>query len=67
MSAITSTKLFGSFSAAVVIFSAHAAARSRSILPAAIRTATRRKFSINAKRSMMGMAHNSPNLSVLTV
>ena len=31
----------------------------------ATRAPTRRKFSINARRSMMGMAHSSPSLSVL--
>jgi hypothetical protein len=34
---------------------------------AATRAATRRRFSISARRSMIGTAHNSPSCSVLTV
>ena len=47
--------------------SAQASARSRSVLPARCRAATRRRFSISARRSMMGIAHNSPSLSGVTV
>ena len=50
-----------------VIWSAQESARFRSIRPAAMRAATRRRFSINARRSMMGMAHNSPSLRAVTV
>jgi len=66
MSAITRIRLFGSFSAISIIWSAQESARFRSILPAALRAATRRRFSIKARRSMMGMAHNSPNLRAVT-
>ena len=62
ISAITRIRLFGSFSAISVIWSAHEPASSRSVIPTATRIATRRKFSSSARRSMMGMAHNSPNL-----
>ena len=54
MSAITRIRLFGSCSATSIIWSAHAAARLRSIVPAAIRAPTRRRFSISASRSMIG-------------
>ncbi len=66
MSAITSIRLFGSFSAVSVIWSAQVPARFRSAQPAAMRTATRRRFSINASRSMIGIAHSSPSLSAVT-
>jgi hypothetical protein len=56
MSAMTRTRLFGSRSAVSIIRSAHSLARSRSSLPAATRTPTRRRFSIKASRSMIGMA-----------
>ena len=67
MSAITRIRLFGSFSATSVIWSAQESARFRSILSAATRVATRRRFSINARRSIIGMAHNSPNVRAVTV
>ena len=41
-------------------------ARSRSRVLVATRAPTRRRFSISARRSMMGIAHNSPNLSAVT-
>ena len=67
MSAITRIRLLGSLSAVSIIWFAQASARLRSIVPAAIRAPTRRRFSISARRSMMGMAHNSPSLSGVTV
>ena len=67
MSAITRIRLFGSFSAVSVICSAHWAARFRSIMPAAIRAPARLRFSISARRSMIGIAHNSPNVRKVTV
>src|SRR3972149_371397 len=60
MSAITRIRLFGSFSATSVIWSAQESARFRSVLSRVIRAPTRRRFSISARRSMIGMAHNSP-------
>jgi hypothetical protein len=50
----------------LTILPAQSVAKSRSRLAAAIRTATRRKFSISASRSISGRAHNSPSLSVST-
>ena len=66
MSAMTRIRLFGSRSAVSIIRSAQALARSRSDLPAAIRTPTRRRFSIKASRSMIGMAQSSPSFNVVT-
>ena len=67
MSAITRIRLLGSRPATPTISSAQARALSRSIAPVAMRTATRRRFSMSASRSMMGMAHNSPSLRGTTV
>ena len=66
MSAITRIRLLGSCRATSIISSAHTAARLRSTVPLAIRLPTRRRFSISASRSMMGMAHSSPILSGVT-
>ena len=66
MSAITRIRFFGSFSATSVILSAQLSARLRSIRSAASSAATRLRFSINASRSMMGMAHNSPSFKAVT-
>ena len=66
MSAITRIRLFGSLSAISIIWSAQESAKSRSAVPAAIQAATRRRFSISARRSMMGIAHNSPKLRAVT-
>jgi hypothetical protein len=60
-------RLLGSLMATSIIWSAHVAARLRSIVSAAILAATRRRFSISASRSMIGIAHNSPILSGVTV
>ena len=67
MSAITKTRFFRSFSATSDIWSAQLPANSRSAMLAATRSATRRRFSINARRSMMGIAHSSPNFRGVTV
>ncbi len=67
MSAITRIRLLGSFSAISIIWSAHTFARSRSARAVAMRTPTRRKFSISAKRNMIGIAHSSPSFSAVTV
>ena len=67
MSAVTKIRLLGSFSATAIIWSAHSWARFRSIRSAAMRVPARRRFSIRARRSMMGMAHNSPSFRVVTV
>ncbi|MNZ46193.1 hypothetical protein D3C78_638690 [compost metagenome] len=67
MSATLSTMLFGSHSAASVIRSAQSSARLRSFHFAMTREATRRRFSIKARRSMIGIAHNSPRVSGVTV
>jgi hypothetical protein len=66
MSAITRIRLFGSCSATSIISSAQASARLRSVAPAAMRAATRRRFSMSARRSMMGMAQSSPILRGVT-
>ncbi len=66
MSAVSNIRLFGSFSEITTICSAQRAARSRSMEPAATRAPTRRRFSISARRSMMGMAHNSPSVRTVT-
>ncbi|MBK7332822.1 MAG: hypothetical protein IPI87_10825 [Betaproteobacteria bacterium] len=67
MSAMTRMRLLGSLPATSSISSAHAAARLRSTMAAAIRAPTRRRFSMSARRSMMGIAHSSPSLSGVTV
>ena len=63
MSAVTRIRLFGSCSATSIIWSAQSSARLRSLVAAAMRAATRRRFSISARRSMIGMAHSSPSFS----
>ncbi|EXI71315.1 MAG: hypothetical protein AW07_03758 [Candidatus Accumulibacter sp. SK-11] len=67
MSAITRMSVFGSLAAVSIIRSAHIVARFRSALPAAIRRPTRRRFSMTASRSMIGIAHSSPSFSAVTV
>ena len=67
MSAMTRIRLFGSLSALSIIRSAQLLARLRSVRPTAMRTATRRRFSMTARRSMIGVAHNSPSLSGVTL
>ena len=47
--------------------SAQVPASSRSTQPAATRTLTRRRFSITASRSMMGIAYSSPSSRGVTV
>ncbi len=48
-------------------WSAHRRASSRSSIPAVTLPTMRRRFSSNARRSMMGTAHNSPKESGLPV
>ena len=67
MSAVTRIRLLGSARATAAIRSAQDAARSRSIRAAAIRALTRRRFSMSARRNMMGIAHNSPSFKSVTV
>ena len=67
MSAITRTRLFGSRSTIAVILSAQESARFRPMLALAMRAPTRRRFSMSARRSMIGIAHSSPRLSGVTV
>ena len=67
MSAMTRIRLFGSVSTVSIIRSAQMLARFRSTRPTERRTATRRKFSMTARRSMIGVAHNSPSLSGETI
>ena len=62
----TRTKSVGFSSTTPTMRSAQSPARSRSRRVDAIRTATRRKFSISASRSISGSAHNSPSLSGAT-
>jgi hypothetical protein len=66
MSASTRIKSVGFRSTTLTIRSAHSLARSRSRRADAIRTATRRRFSINASRSISGSAQSSPSLSAST-
>ena len=63
MSATTNTTLLGSVPAVVVIASAQRAASLRSLQSSITRAATRRRFSISARRNMIGTAHSSPSLS----
>ena len=63
MSATTRTTFFGSSAAIRVMASAQRVARRRRFLSRVTRTAMRLRFSINARRSMIGTAHNSPRLS----
>ncbi len=63
MSAMTRIRSLGRSSAACNMREAQVSARSRSSSAAATRTATRRRFSISARRSMIGNAHSSPSLS----
>ena len=62
MSARIRMSPFGSVSAVSIIWSAQTSAIPRSVTPLATRTATRRRFSIKASRSMIGIAHNSPSV-----
>jgi hypothetical protein len=66
MSAITRIRFFGSRWAVSVSVLAQAPARFRSTRPAEMCVATRRRFSISARRSMMGMAHSSPSRKGVT-
>ena len=67
ISAVTRMRLLGSSLATTAISSAQVAARSRSMRAAETRALTRRRFSMSARRNMMGTAHNSPSLSAATV
>ncbi len=67
MSAVTRIRLLGSRSAVSSICSAQRSARVLSVVPTAMREAHRRRFSMSASRSMMGMAHSSPSLRGVTV
>ena len=60
MSASTRTRLLGSDSATDVSRSAQLSAIPRSIRCPITRALTRRRFSMRASRSMIGIAHNSP-------
>ncbi|MNM56943.1 hypothetical protein D3C81_681270 [compost metagenome] len=64
MSATTSTTLLASRSAVSLSLSAQPLARSRSAQLAMTLAATRRKFSISASLSMIGIAQSSPRVSV---
>ena len=66
ISARTSTTFAGSVADTSNICSTQYAARSRSRRAAMTCTATRRRFSSSARRSMIGIAHNSPSLSGVT-
>jgi hypothetical protein len=66
MSAITRMRLWGSRAATSIICSAHASARRGRSKPRRCRDPTRRRFSIRARRSMMGMAHSSPIRNAVT-
>jgi hypothetical protein len=66
MSAITRIRLFGSLSAISIIRLAQSCAWFRWMRSVAIRAPTRRRFSISARRSMMGIAHSSPSDSGVT-
>ena len=65
MSATARTMLLASRSAVSLRRSAQWLARLRSFQLAMTRDATRRRFSINARRSMMGTAHSSPRVSAV--
>ncbi len=67
MSATASTTLLASCSAVSIRRSAQSLARLRSLQLAMTRKATRRRFSIRARRSMMGIAHSSPSISGVTL
>ncbi len=66
MSATSRISRLGSLSAVSIIWSAQELAKSRLYLSIATRTATRRRFSISASRSMIGIAHSSPSFSAVT-
>ena len=66
ISATSKIKLAGFDSAASIILSAQPSASLRLARLAAILTAERLRFSISAKRSIIGIAHNSPNVSAAT-
>ncbi|MNN27528.1 hypothetical protein D3C81_1410660 [compost metagenome] len=67
MSATVKTTLLASRSAISIKRSAQSSARLRSSRLAMTRDATRRRFSISARRSMIGMAHSSPRVSGVMV
>ena len=64
--AISRIELFGFFFDGLRHLVRPGVARLRSVRSAAIRVPTRRRFSIRAKRRMIGMAHNSPNFKKAT-
>ena len=61
ISAITNTRFLGSVSTISTISSAHLLAKALFVISSEMMTDNRRKFSINASLSMIGMAHNSPS------
>ena len=65
-SATASTKLLGSLAATSVRVSAHASAQLRSDRSSLTRARDARRLSINARRSMIGIAHSSPSVSGVT-
>ena len=67
MSATVRTTLLASCSAISARRSAQFSARLQSFQSAITREATRRRFSIKARRSMIGIAHSSPRVSGVTV
>ena len=67
MSAVARIRLFASRPAISIMRSAQVSARLRSAVLAAMRAATRRRFSISARRSMMGTAQSSPRPSGATL
>ncbi len=67
MSATTMTRWDGFFSAMSCKRSTHRSARSRSSRAMVSRVVTRWRFSISPRRSMIGMAHNSPSFREATV
>ncbi|MCY1181531.1 hypothetical protein D9M73_220400 [compost metagenome] len=67
MSATVNTTLLASRSVISIKRSAQSSARFRSSQLAITREATRRKFSISASRSMIGIAHSSPRVNGVMV
>ena len=67
MSATARIRFFGSFWTVSIMSPAQKSARSRPMRCAMMRVATRRRFSIKASRSMIGTAHSSPRVSVVTL
>ncbi|MNL48746.1 hypothetical protein D3C87_1716250 [compost metagenome] len=66
MLAMTRIRPVGSSSADLRMVSAQVSASPRFMFAYARRMATRRRFSIRARRIMMGTAHNSPSCSGAT-